>query len=881
MDVATLGIRVESNGVVVANDRLKGFQGEAAKSEASANRLSASVRRLGASLVAGFAAGFSIRAIVSTLSDFEQSMSAVAAVMRPTAVELESVRDKVKELGATTEFAASQVADGFKFMGLAGWDAAQSIEAMPAVLDLATAASMNLARAADISSNIMSAFGLQASEAATVADTLAVANANANTSVEQLGDGMKYAGPVAQAFGISVGDTAAAIGTLSDAGIQGSMAGTSLRRVMSSLANATPAATRALAGMGLTLEELNPATNDLVDIVDRLAEAGLSAEAAFTIFGDRGAPAILALVENNAKLRELTELLGDAGGAASEMARIMRDNLWGDIKDLQAAVESIIIALGESGLTNVLRLTIKGMTEVFRFLADQMDRLVTYLGVAAVGAAWAFQGAIVTATGAVWRFVTSLGGLRAILMRLGLPALILLAGELVYQFTRLVEKTGGWGEALSLLGEVASGVWDGIKTSATAIPPALNSVWLSIQADFLGMLAAMGDAWNSFVQQMGGVTWRNPFDPSSEEVTLFGLPRIDVAAAERDMDALRNRARELSDEASNLATEGFGKAADALSRLRGEGDMFLGTFEALAGAQTFDSVDEMWKALRGGRGAGDKDDNVLTGLGGGKLNAYQEATKSVLEQIQALNQQALAFGLSETAASRFNTAMDLLRAAQEAKIPITAGLINEINGLADAYAIAEENARILQQQQQLLDQAVSRTATGFADLFEAAITGGKDLLGIVGDIIRDLGRMFLHQGFQALFSGGFGGGGGLLGGFLIPGILHSGGIAGTDGYGHSRALPASVWDNAPRYHNGGIAGLLPNEVPAILERGERVIPANAPANQDVNVSLTVKVDGARGSKEIEEAVTVGVAQGLKTVERNIGNLITDYQMRAG
>src|SRR5690606_4774450 len=130
------------------------------------------------------------------------------------------------------------VADGFKFMGLAGWDAAQSIEAMPAVLNLATAASMDLARAADISSNIMSAFGLQASEAATVADTLAVANANANTSVEQLGDGMKYAGPVAQAFGISVGDTAAAIGTLSDAGIQGSMAGTSLRRVMSSLANA-------------------------------------------------------------------------------------------------------------------------------------------------------------------------------------------------------------------------------------------------------------------------------------------------------------------------------------------------------------------------------------------------------------------------------------------------------------------------------------------------------------------------------------------------------------------------------------------------------------------------------------------------------------------
>ena len=115
-----------------------------------------------------------------------------------------------------------------------------------------------------------------------------------------------------------------------------------------------------------------------------------------------------------------------------------------------------------------------------------------------------------------------------------------------------------------------------------------------------------------------------------------------------------------------------------------------------------------------------------------------------------------------------------------------------------------------------------------------------------------LGDLFIDQAFNMLFGGMFGGGfgmggggGGLFGGAIIPGILHSGGVAGSDGYGHGRAFGANTWANAPRYHNGGVAGLRPNEVPAILERGERVIPANQNGGGGQTVVVIRLEDGLR------------------------------------
>jgi len=329
------------------------------------------VRSLLGPISLGFAGAFGVR----TIADFQQAMSGVQAVTRATGEEMARMTDLARQLGATTEFTGAQAAEGMRFLGMAGFETNSILETMPAMLDLATAATLDLGRAADITSNIMTGFGLAASQSGEVADIMAATASRANTNIEQMGFAMKFVGPVASALGKDIGATSAAIGALSDAGLQGTMAGTGLRRVLSSLANPTKEAQKALSAMGITIEEVNPATHEITEIVRSLAAAGLTAADALTIFGDRGGPAILALIANEPKLRSLTETLKNAGGEADRMARTMRDNLTGDFKTAQSAVEDFFLTIGNSGGTNVLRTSVQGLTGAVRGLSENVQQL--------------------------------------------------------------------------------------------------------------------------------------------------------------------------------------------------------------------------------------------------------------------------------------------------------------------------------------------------------------------------------------------------------------------------------------------------------------------------------------------------------------------------
>ena len=383
MSIAQLGYEIDSSQAVEAERNLDRMGEAAGRSEQKAGMLAGAFRRampVVASFAAGLAAAFSARAIVSNVAEFDKAMSSVQAITRATSDDLKELRDTALQLGATTEFSAGQAADGLRFLGMAGFNAAESVSAIPQVLDLATASGMGLAQAADTASNIMSAFSIAATEASQVTDALAAASSRANTDVTQLGSAMAFAGPVASAMGISVSDAAAAIGVMSDAGIQGGAAGTGLRRVLSSLANPTKQAADALNAMGIQLEDVNPATNELTDIVNALAEAGLDASEALTIFGDRGGPAILALTSQSPRLQELTADLRDVDGEASRMADTMRDNLSGDIQGLWSAVQSLIIALGDAGLLSVMRSVVRAITEFARGAALLVGQISEIIG---------------------------------------------------------------------------------------------------------------------------------------------------------------------------------------------------------------------------------------------------------------------------------------------------------------------------------------------------------------------------------------------------------------------------------------------------------------------------------------------------------------------
>jgi TP901 family phage tail tape measure protein len=354
-DVAELGLEVDSRQIRQANRELDGFSGSGKKAAGAAGVAKKAFGGMALAVGAAVGAMASLGAAVSVIREFESSMSQVAAITRATASELESMRDIAKELGSTTEFSAAQAADGLKFLGMAGFTATESIKALPAVLDLATAAGLGLGQAADTASNIMSGFGIAAENASVVSDVLAAAASRANTDVSQLGSAMSTVAPIAAALEIDLADTAAAIGILSDAGIQGSRAGTALRGVMASLAGPTTQARDVLKSYGLTAADIDPQTHGLAGAMQALGAAGINTADAMTLFGREAASGALVLIDAGDRVSDFGDELRDTKGAASEMAAIMRDNLAGDALAAKSALEGLAIALGEAGLTYIIR----------------------------------------------------------------------------------------------------------------------------------------------------------------------------------------------------------------------------------------------------------------------------------------------------------------------------------------------------------------------------------------------------------------------------------------------------------------------------------------------------------------------------------------------
>ena len=377
-DVANLQIKVDATGVDVATKSLKGLDQQSQKTDRATTKLSRSASGMTTSFIKGGLALGGITSGVLLLRQemtrfvqsnvkFEKSMSAVKAVTRGTAEEMQALSKQAKQLGEGTIFSASQAAEGMKFLGQAGFETNEIIGAMPGLLDLAAAGSLDLANAADIASNIMSGFNINASESNRVADVLASIASSANTNVEQLGQGMKFVAPLASTLGISLEETAAAMGILSDAGIQADMAGTGLRQIIASLLATTPKAEAALERLGLTVEDVSPTTNTLTEIIEKLEEANIGATEAVEIFGRRGVSALTALTSKTPRLRELNEELANSAGRAKEMADTMTDNLSGAFTEFLSAVEGASIRLGEqSGLAGAAKSATKALTEFFQ-----------------------------------------------------------------------------------------------------------------------------------------------------------------------------------------------------------------------------------------------------------------------------------------------------------------------------------------------------------------------------------------------------------------------------------------------------------------------------------------------------------------------------------
>ena len=279
----------------------------------------------------GAAATIAIADSIRVFADFETSMLRVKAISGATGEEFKSLSDLAKELGSTTAFTAREAAQAMGFLAQAGFEVGEVHQALPKVLSLAAAGQLDLAQAADITASVLRGFGLEASESGRVADVLAAAASKSNTSVEGMGEAFKFAGPVASAMGVSLEETAAALGVLSNAGLKGSLAGTGLRMVLVKMGEDVAGA----GGLTQALETLN--TDGVQAVVETMKQLDA-----------RAGTAAVALTGQMGVLKQLHKEMQSVDGISDRMAETMLSGIGGSAVKTGSALEGLRIQIGET-----------------------------------------------------------------------------------------------------------------------------------------------------------------------------------------------------------------------------------------------------------------------------------------------------------------------------------------------------------------------------------------------------------------------------------------------------------------------------------------------------------------------------------------------------
>ena len=321
--------------------------------------------------------------MLSKAADFEAVMAKVKAITVSDDKAMQQLTATARELGEKTMFSATQAGEAMTYLGMAGWNSQQIMAGMPGLLNLAAASGTDLARTADIVSDDLTAFGLGAEHAGHMADVFAKTSTKTNTNVEMLGETMKYAAPVAHAFGASLEETAALTGIMANSGIKASAAGTALRSGFLRLAGTSAKSTKAIEEMGLSLSEataqqeearaalaslgiamddtngprkMGAIVRDLADKTKDMSKEQRLATLA-TIFGTNAASAWVAVIDQGPDaLDQLTKELENSDGAAAAMAETMQNNARGAMIRLQSATESVAISIGGTMLPTLAEL---------------------------------------------------------------------------------------------------------------------------------------------------------------------------------------------------------------------------------------------------------------------------------------------------------------------------------------------------------------------------------------------------------------------------------------------------------------------------------------------------------------------------------------------
>lgn len=344
--------------------------------------------------------------------DFEQGMAKVQAISGATGNELQALTEKAKEIGATTQWSATQASEGLQYLSLAGWDTQSMLAGITPIVNLATASTENLGLVSDIVSDSLTAFGLSAKDAEAFCDVLASTVSNSNTNVAMLGETFQYAAPLAGALGFSMQDVALAAGLMANAGIKASVSGTALRTLFANMGEKIELTGQAFDKTTISTKNQDGSMRNLNDIIvdlrksfQQMTEAEKTSNAE-VISGKTGMAGLLAVMNaTDEEFNSLRNNIINSTGATQKMADVMGNTTQGKVNAFKSKLEALGIQLADNLLPHINAILDKGMALIdwFSNLDEETQKTIISVGLFATASGGALKiiGGLTSGVGSV------------------------------------------------------------------------------------------------------------------------------------------------------------------------------------------------------------------------------------------------------------------------------------------------------------------------------------------------------------------------------------------------------------------------------------------------------------------------------------------------
>lgn len=445
--------------------------------------------------------------VIELGQNFTSTMSEVSAISGATGEDFEKLEACAREYGATTVFSASNAAEALKYMSLAGWDADQSTSALGGVLNLAAASGMELGAASDMVTDYLSAFAMEAGDAAYFADLLSYAQSNSNTTAEALGEAYKNCAANLNAAGQDVETVTSLLEGMANQGYKGSEAGTAMAAIMRDITNGMKDGAIKIGETSVAVMDAQGNFRDLTDILTEVeaatngmgdAERAVALSSTFTADSTKGLNLILN--EGMDKIAGYEEELRGASGSAEEMANIMNDNLSGDVAAMNSAFEELGLKIYdalESKLRAGVQFITNGVIPAIEWLGGHIPEVtIAVSGLGAVVAAmnWGtISSKIAMVKGALVKLVAALGGV-------SLPAIAIIAviTAVALAFTNL------WKNNEEFRNKITA-IWDGIKAKFDEFGQGIVDRLNALGFEFEDITEVMKAVWDGFCEVLAPI----------------------------------------------------------------------------------------------------------------------------------------------------------------------------------------------------------------------------------------------------------------------------------------------------------------------------------------------------------------------------------------